>query len=225
MTVASKYKPGWSLFLTRLLLYPVEYCINHPIHDFYAHLKQESPELEKVSILETAAQFIRNVVKSLVQQKEVYPENNELASIDDATAFLPMPLNIFLKGFFTSSDAQMKTASIEQANVQATRPRLVLSPLHLGLAVQAHHHFRSKFLVDTLHSHGFCCSYAEATKFERIVEANEGTDTPHFREGTFLQYVVENVDHNFRTLDGHNTFHKMGMQIRHSSTRPILDDF
>ena len=136
-----------------------------------------------------------------------------------------MSLKIFLKGFFTSIDAQMKTASIEQANVQATRPRLVLSPLQLGLGMQPHHHFRSKFLVDTLHSHGFCCRYAEVTTFERIAEANEGTDIPHFREGTFLQYVVENVDHNFRTLDGHNTFHGLGMQIRHSSTRPILDDF
>ena len=85
----------------------------------------------------------------------MYPENNELASIDDDTAFLPMSLNILLKGLFTSSDAQMKTASIGQAIVQATRPRVVLAPFQLGLGVQLHHHFRPKFLVDTLHSHGF----------------------------------------------------------------------
>ena len=103
------------------------------LHDFYAHPKQESPELEKVRILEAAAKIFRNDVKSLVQQKEVYPENNELASIDDATAFLPMSLNIFMKGLFTSSDAQMKTASIGQAIVQSTRPRVVLAPLQLGL--------------------------------------------------------------------------------------------
>ena len=40
---------------------------------------------------------------------------------------------------------------------------------------------------------------------------NEGTDTPHFREGTFVQFVADNVDHNRRTLDVHNTFHGMGM--------------
>ena len=40
---------------------------------------------------------------------------------------------------------------------------------------------------------------------------NEGTDIPHFREGTFVQYVADNVDHNIRTLDGHNTFHGMAM--------------
>ena len=141
----------------------------------------------------------------------MYPENNELASIDDATAFLPMSLNIFLNGFFTSIDAQMKTASIGQAIVQSTRPRVVLSTLQLGLYAQLHHHFRSKFLVDTLQSHGFCCSYAVVTKFERSAAVNGGTYIPHFREGTFVQYVADNVDHNIRTLDGHNTFHGMGM--------------
>ena len=144
----------------------------------------------------------------MVQQKEVYPENNELASIDDATTFLPRSLNIFLKDLFTSSEAQIKTASTGQAIVQATQLRVVLSPLQLGLGVQLHHHFRSKCLVDTLHSHGFC--YAAVTKFERSAAVNEGTDIPHFREGIFMQYVADNVDHNIHTLDGHNTFHGMG---------------
>ena len=40
---------------------------------------------------------------------------------------------------------------------------------------------------------------------------NEGTDIPHFREETLVQYMADNVDHNIRTLDGHNTFHGMGM--------------
>ena len=86
-------------------------------------------------------------------------------------------------------------------------PRVVFAPLQLGLGVQLHPHFRSTFVVDTLHSHYFCCSYAEVTKFERRAAVNEGTDIPHFREETFVQYVADNVDHNICTLDGHNTFH------------------
>ena len=86
---------------------------------------------------------------------------NKLAFIGDATAFLPMSLNIFLKGLFTSSDAQIKTASIGQAIVQTTRPRVVIAP--------------------------------------------------HFREGTCVQYVADNVDHNICMLDGHYTFYGMGM--------------
>lgn len=181
------------------------------LHDFYSHPKHESPDLEKNRILETAAKLIKNDVKSLVQQKDVYPGNSELASVDDATAFLPMSLQILLKGLFTSSQAQTKTASIGQAIVQATRPRVILAPLQLGLGVQLHHHFGSRFLVDTLHRHGFCCSYAEVIKFERSAAVSEGTDIPNLEKGTFVQYVADNVDHNIRTLDGHNTFHGMGM--------------
>ena len=63
----------------------------------------------------------------------------------------------------------------------------------------------------TLHSHGFCSSYAEVTKFDRSAAVNDGTDVPHFREGTFVQYVADNVAHNIRTLDGQSTFHGMWM--------------
>ena len=30
-------------------------------------------------------------------------------------------------------------------------------------------------------------------------------------QGHFIQYVADNVDHNIRTIDGHNTFHEMGI--------------
>ena len=30
-------------------------------------------------------------------------------------------------------------------------------------------------------------------------------------EGSFIQYVADNVDHNVCTIDGHGTFHGMGM--------------
>ena len=181
------------------------------LHEFYSHPKQDSPDLEKIRILETAAKLIRNDVKSLVQQKDLYPDSSELASINDATAFLPISLQIFLKGLFTSSQAETKTASIGQAIVQATRPRVILAPLQLGLGVQLHHLFGSRFLVDTLHKHGFCCSYGEVINFERSAAVNEGTDIPNLKQGAFVQYVADNVDHNIRTLDGHNTFHGMGM--------------
>jgi len=39
---------------------------------------------------------------------------------------------------------------------------------------------------------------------------HHGTDIPgHNHE--FVQYACDNVDHNIRTIDGHNTFHGMGM--------------
>ena len=37
-----------------------------------------------------------------------------------------------------------------------------------------------------------------------------GTQVP-FSEGSCIQYVADNVDHNICTLDGHGTFHGMGI--------------
>lgn len=41
--------------------------------------------------------------------------------------------------------------------------------------------------------------------------ASQRTDIPGYSDGRFIQYVADNVDHNIRTIDGHNTFHGMGI--------------
>ena len=58
--------------------------------------------------------------------------------------------------------------------------------------------------------HGFCCSYQEISEFERNAASSYGMDIPDFTD-QFVQYVADNVDHNIQTLDGHGTFHGMGM--------------
>ncbi|VDI21274.1 Hypothetical predicted protein [Mytilus galloprovincialis] len=76
-----------------------------------------------------------------------------------------------------------------------------------------HHHFGSRFLLDTLNTLGFASSYTEVQRFElnaAAAAAHDRTNT-QFGNGTFVQYIADNVDHNLRTLDGHGTFHGMGM--------------
>ncbi len=51
--------------------------------------------------------------------------------------------------------------------MQAMGPRVILTPLQLGLGVQLHHHFASRFLIDTLHQH---------------VRTRDGSDTFHAME-------------------------------------------
>ena len=46
--------------------------------------------------------------------------------------------------------------------------------------------------------------------FNQNAALRQGTNIPSFN-GEFAQYAVDNVDHNTRTLDGHDTFHGMGM--------------
>ena len=88
---------------------------------------------------------------------------------------------------------------------------MILAPLQLGLGVQMHQHFASKFLTDSLHAHGFCSLYPTVQKFERSAAASHGTDIPEYTPGHFVQYIADNVNHNTRTLDGTGTFHGMGI--------------
>ena len=82
---------------------------------------------------------------------------------------------------------------------------MLLAPLQIGLAIQLHHHYASRFLVDSLHHLGFCCSYQQVQEFERSAAFSHGTDIPNFSDQS-VQYVADNVDHNIRTLDGMTLF-------------------
>ena len=87
-----------------------------------------------------------------------------------------------------------------------------------------HHHFGSPFLIDALHCHGFCCAYNEVQQFEWNAALSYNTDIPNYMSA-FVQYAADNVDHNSRTLDGHNTFHGTGMIVfitpENQCTKPI----
>ena len=120
-------------------------------------------------------------------------------------------MRLFLRILFVGKDVELQIASVGQVIVQATRPRVILAPLQLGLGVQMHVHFASKFLINSLHAHGFCSSYLIVQKFEKRAAASHGTDIPGYTSGHFVQYIAENVDHNTRTLDGTGTFHGMGI--------------
>ena len=177
---------------------------------FHSQAKSVSTQREKDLIISTAAKFLKNDIKLIEQQPDIYPRSTEMISVDEACNFLPNSLQPFLGELFTATDSKMKIASIGQAIVQSTRHRGLLAPLQLGLGIQLHHHFGSKFLVNTLHKFGFTCSYKEIVKFERSAAVNEGTTISNM-ENSFLQYIADNVDHNLRTIDGLSTFHGMGI--------------
>ena len=95
--------------------------------------------------------------------------------------------------------------------MQSVRPRILNTPLQLGLGVQMHRQFGSRFLIDKLNQLGFCSSYSEIQMYERSAAVNLGTDIPGLGSGSFVQHIADNVDHNLRTLDGYNTFHGIGI--------------
>eukprot|EP00794_Sanderia_malayensis_P014577 gene14577-16079_t len=74
-----------------------------------------------------------------------------------------------------------------------------------------HHHFGSRFLIDSLHHHGFCSSYSEVQNYERNAAVATGIDLDIPDGECLVQYVADNVGHNVTTIDGKNTFHGMGL--------------
>ncbi|CAH3149612.1 unnamed protein product, partial [Porites lobata] len=181
------------------------------LQNFYDASRDADPEADKIRVIKAAADLIKTDIKSKDISKRFYPLPGEISSLDENCAFLPETLYLFLRTIFNEKSAERKIASIGQAIIQAARPRVLIAPLQIGLAVQMHHHYGSKFLIDSLNSHGFCSSYTEVKKFEMSAAQTKGTDIPGLTPGHFVQYVADNVDHNVCTLDGQNTFHGMGI--------------
>ena len=181
------------------------------LHQFYESPKTDDPEAEKFRIIETAAKLIKNDIKSINAETSQYPSSDEIRSVEENIEFLPGTLKVFLKNVLVGKDTRIKTASIGQAIMQSVRPRVLNTPLQLGLGVQMHRQFGSRFLIDTLNQLGFCSSYSEIQRYERSAAVNLGVDIPGLLPGSFVQHIADNVDHNLRTLDGYNTFHGMAL--------------
>ena len=181
------------------------------IDEFYSNPRPKDTEEERYRIIETAAKLIKSEIKNIDVSSDVYPTSAVMSDVEEALKFIPDILKSFLELLFVGKDIKLKLASVGQAIVQAVRPRVILAPLQLGLGVQMHHHFSSKFLIDYLNSHGFCASYKTVQKYERSAAVAQGTEIPVYTPGHFVQYSADNVDHNLRTLDGTGTFHGMGI--------------
>ena len=94
--------------------------------------------------------------------------------------------------------------------MQSTCPRSFLPPLQVGLSVTLEHKYGHRDLVDMINKLGFCSSYTEANKYRSNASVVQGVDLPEQVAGSFLQYQADNVDHAYRTLDGHGSIHVMG---------------
>ena len=96
--------------------------------------------------------------------------------------------------------------------MQAARPRKILSPLQIGLAVQMHHHYCSRHFIYTLNKIRFCSSYNKVLILKRNACMNdEKSLTGQVAEGSTLDFIADNVDHNTCTLNGDSTMHGMGI--------------
>lgn len=131
---------------------------SHILNQFYESPKLQDSEQEKLRLVQAAAELIKSDIKSRESTGDAYPSSDDIASLEKNSDFVPESLRLFLRTIFSDKKAERKIATIGQAIVQAARPRILVEPLQIGLAVQMHHHFGSKFLIDCLNSLGFCSS-------------------------------------------------------------------
>ncbi|VDI60803.1 Hypothetical predicted protein, partial [Mytilus galloprovincialis] len=173
------------------------------LHDFHQKQNASDPESEKMNIIKAAASLIKSDIKSKIGTKTEYPSVSDVESLECNEHYLPDSLRLFLNSLISTCNHSLKLSAIGQTIIQATRPRSLIAPLQIGLAVQMHHHFGSRFLIDSLYNMGFSSSYSEVQRYEMNAAMSQGTDIPEVTEEGNLQYIADNVDHNLRTIDGH----------------------
>ena len=124
------------------------------------HKRQDDVDIkeQQMNVIKTAAKLIKNDLKSIATSGDSYP--SIATDAESHFRYLSASLSTFLEVLVSKKNNLLKVASIGQAIVQGARPRVVIAPPQIGLAVQLHHKkVASRFLIDTLHHHGFCSSY------------------------------------------------------------------
>ena len=162
-------------------------------------------------IIKTAANLLKNEIKECDSTATSYPSTEDMESRTRCNEFILPSLRLLLEKMFVAKSTDLRIASIGQEIMQTLRPEAIVAPLQIELGVQMHRQSSSRFLIESLYSHGVCSSYSEVQKFERSAAFHQGTEIEGINNESFIQHIADNVDHNILTIDGLNTFHRMGI--------------
>ncbi|WAR13572.1 LOW QUALITY PROTEIN: hypothetical protein MAR_027752 [Mya arenaria] len=198
-----------------LLLIKVEHILNCITFTREENMVTVSPK--RNAIIKTAAKLIMNDIRSTEYDKTEYPSSAHIMSVEGNRKIVPDSLQVFLKQLIDNKNSKWLITSLGQAI--AALPRSVICPLKLGLGVQLYHQYGSRFLIEALNSLGFCSSYHDFQRFETSAVISQ-EHIIHRQDDQFVQFIGDNVDHNTETLDGHNTFHGIGIV----ATETLKDD-
>ena len=143
-----------------------------------------------------------------------------ISGIGGVVDYIPKTLQLLLRDMFAGKETGNKLTSIGQSIMQAICPRAILAPLQIGLGLQMHHHFASRYLIDTR----FLSSDAEVKRFEQNAAVTTVKGITVYTVDRHIQYVAHNVDHNVALIDGTGTFHGMGIIVAVTSKAHIINN-
>ena len=129
------------------------------LHNFYTSTSGADVSSQTESLMKTAGQLIFSEIKAMPNARTYYPSFGDDHSVCEQVQYLSPSLQNLLREIFKNKDSEMRVASLGQTIIQAARSRTVMASLQLGLAVQVHHRFGYRGLVETLHRLEFCMPY------------------------------------------------------------------
>ena len=181
------------------------------VSDKWYEERKANVDDEAKRIIETAAKLVKNDIKQFLLSK---CDSNAYPSIEEAenANWIPDYLRFFLSFLIRS---ELKVESIGQCLMKAALPQSVMPPMLFALAVEMDHMF-TRWLNDQLFKLSFSESYHEVNRFKQGVVLSENVEeilSAYVAPGGegFATFAADNVDHNVGTLDGHGTFHGMGL--------------
>lgn len=163
-------------------------------------------------IYQVAADMLRTEIMDATSNTTSYCPPAEF--LRTVSTDIPPNLQTFLGHLLYKNDPDQESEnrgirdSIAHAIVSVLRPRGFISNLQLAIGTYIHRKTGSKLVIDLLCKLGLCASYHNI----KLFELSNIMDSPkmNVEENSFVQFVFDNTDHNFATLDGRETLHCLG---------------
>ena len=114
--------------------------------------RNHTPDYGKIEIIGTAAIlfFIKSDVKAVVPDGSLYLSSTD--ALSTALSYQSDTLRLLLQTA-ARENMEEQTSPIGQTLKQCTRVKDLPPSLYIDLVIQIHHHFVSRFLIDSLHEH------------------------------------------------------------------------
>ncbi|KAJ8883641.1 hypothetical protein PR048_015494 [Dryococelus australis] len=147
-----------------------------------------SPSKVQLLMCYKTTAIIRNDLKDVSIDPDNYTYIEDISNVEYNENYVPETLRLLLATLISGkTNKDRKLAAIGQATVQAGSPRVLVTPLQLGLAVQLHEYINSRSMVESVNHTELRSSYSEVQRFEcsavseretQLLELSEISETP-----------------------------------------------